>query len=101
MRKAILEQLAAARRDGRPMVRAIDPGNGEERLIDPAADPSPLGRAAAEALARDASGRVTVETRDWFLTLYNVPPELVIVGAVHIAQALAATWRWRRVIACG
>jgi len=72
------------------MVRAIDPASGEERLIDPGADGSPLGRAAAEALARDASGRVTVETRDWFLTLYNVPQELVIVGAVHIAQALSA-----------
>jgi CTP:molybdopterin cytidylyltransferase MocA len=31
-----------------------------------------------------------VEGRDWFLTLYNVPMELVIVGAVHIAQALSA-----------
>jgi xanthine dehydrogenase accessory factor len=90
MRKANLEKLAAARRDGRPMVRAVDPASGEERLIDPIADSSPLGRAAAEALARDASGRVTVEGRDWFLTLYNVPRELVIVGAVHIGQSLAA-----------
>ena len=90
MRRATLEKLVAARQDGRPMVRAIDPQSGEEKLIDPGADTSPLGRAAAEALARDASGRVTVEGRDWFLTLYNVPQELVIVGAVHIAQALAA-----------
>ena len=90
MLKDTLEKLAAARRDGRPLVRAVDPANGEERLLDPAADISPLGKAAAEALARDASGPVTVENRDWFLTLYNVPQELVIVGAVHIAQALAA-----------
>jgi CTP:molybdopterin cytidylyltransferase MocA/xanthine/CO dehydrogenase XdhC/CoxF family maturation factor len=90
MRRETLEKLAAARRDGRPMVRAIDPESGEERLIDPATDGSPLGRAAAGALEHDASLRVTVEGRDWFLTLYNVPLELVIVGAVHIAQALAA-----------
>ena len=90
MRLDTLAKLAAARREGRPMVRAVDPASGEERLIDPATDASPLGRAAAEALALDASGRVMVETRDWFLTLYNVPQELVIVGAVHIAQALAA-----------
>jgi xanthine dehydrogenase accessory factor len=89
MRRETLEALAKARREGRPMVRAVDPQNGEERLIDPAADNSALGRAAAAALDRDASGRVTVEGRDWFLTLYNVPQELVIVGAVHIAQALA------------
>lgn len=89
MRRQTLEALTAARRDGRPMVRAVDPQNGEERVIDPAADHSALGRAAAAALARDASGRITVEGRDWFLTLYNAPQELVIVGAVHIAQALA------------
>jgi CTP:molybdopterin cytidylyltransferase MocA/xanthine/CO dehydrogenase XdhC/CoxF family maturation factor len=90
MRRTTLEQLAAAGREGRPMVRAVDPESGEERLIDPAADNSALGRAAAGALARDASGRAMVEGRAWFLTLYNVPRELVIVGAVHIAQALAS-----------
>ena len=90
MRRDTLERLATARRESRPLVRAVDPTNGEERLLDPAADTSALGKAAAEALARDASGPVTVEGRNWFLTLYNVPQELVIVGAVHIAQALAA-----------
>ena len=72
------------------MVRAVNPQNGDERLIDPATDTSPLGRAAAAALDRDTSGRFVVDGCDWFLTLYNVPQELVIVGAVHIAQALAA-----------
>ena len=71
------------------MVRALDAESGEERLIDPATDPSPLGRAAADALARTPAGRTLVEGRDWFLTVYNVPWEIVIVGAVHIAQALA------------
>ncbi len=61
MRRDTLERLAAARADGKPMVRAVDPANGEERLIDPVSDISPLGLAAAEALERDASGRVTVE----------------------------------------
>ena len=89
MLRATLEQLTQARRDGRPLVRALDTATGEERLIDPATDPSALGRAAAQALACDASGPVTVENRDWFLTVYNVPWELVIVGAVHIGQALA------------
>src|SRR6202012_3521427 len=55
----------------------------------PVADVSPLGCAAADALEADASGRITVQGRDWFLTLYKVPQELVIIGAVHIAQALA------------
>ena len=89
MKRAMLEQLAAAARENRPMVRALDSKSGEERLIDPAADHSPLGQAAANALARDASGSVLVETRSWFLTVYNVPWEIVMIGAVHIAQALA------------
>ena len=71
------------------MVRALDIATGDERLIDPTTDTSKLGLAASDALARDASGTVTVEDRDWFLTLYNVPWELVIIGAVHIGQALA------------
>lgn len=89
MRRAILDQLLAMRRSGRASVRALDVESGEEELIDPATDVSPLGRAAARALQEDASQRVTVENREWFLTVYNTPRELVIIGAVHIAQALA------------
>ena len=87
MRRSVLEQLTNRQR---PLVRALDPKTGEERLIDPAADNSPLGLAAAAALARDASGLSSVDGRDWFLTVYNAPWELVLIGAVHIAQSLAA-----------
>jgi CTP:molybdopterin cytidylyltransferase MocA/xanthine/CO dehydrogenase XdhC/CoxF family maturation factor len=89
MRRAMLEQLLAMRQSGRPVIRALDVESGNENLIDPATDISPLGRAAARALMEDASQRVTVDGRNWFLTVYNTPWELVIIGAVHIAQALA------------
>jgi CTP:molybdopterin cytidylyltransferase MocA/xanthine/CO dehydrogenase XdhC/CoxF family maturation factor len=89
MQKTMLEELTAARRQGRPMVRALDMAAGEDMLIDPATDLSPLGRAAKAALSRDLSGPAMVEGRDWFLTVYNVPWELAIIGAVHIGQALA------------
>jgi CTP:molybdopterin cytidylyltransferase MocA/xanthine/CO dehydrogenase XdhC/CoxF family maturation factor len=89
MRRATLEQLLAKRQSGRAMVRALDVESGEEKLIDPAADTSPLGRAAARALKDDVSRRVQLAGRTWFLTVYNTSRELVIVGAVHIAQALA------------
>ena len=36
----------------------------------------------------DASRRIALEDGDWFLTVYQSPWEIVIVGAVHIAQAL-------------
>ncbi|HEY4078976.1 MAG TPA: NTP transferase domain-containing protein [Rhizomicrobium sp.] len=89
MRRETLEQLITARQNSRVLVRALDVETGEERLIDPASS-SALGRAAADALRDDTSRRATVEGRIWFLTLYNTPWEIVIVGAVHIAQALAA-----------
>lgn len=90
MRRATLESLMTARREGRLLVRAIDLASGEERLLDPACDTSPLGRAAAQAARDDSSRHVLLEGRDWFLTVYNAPWEIVMVGAVHIAQALAA-----------
>jgi CTP:molybdopterin cytidylyltransferase MocA/xanthine/CO dehydrogenase XdhC/CoxF family maturation factor len=88
MRRATLEKLMAAHRDGRALVRALNVESGEELLVDPAADRSSLGIAAAAAVRADASGAVTLEGQRWFLTVYNVPWEIVIVGAVHIAQAL-------------
>jgi len=90
MRRTTLEKLMAARRDGRVLVRALEIESGDERLIDPALDCSALGLAAAAAAEDDASRRVTLEGRTWLLTVYNPPWEIVIVGAVHIAQALTA-----------
>ena len=90
MRRETLQKLMAARREGRTLVRAVNLLSGEERLLDPASECSPLGRAARLAAREDTSRRVAVEACDWFLTPYHVPWEIVIVGAVHIAQALAA-----------
>jgi CTP:molybdopterin cytidylyltransferase MocA/xanthine/CO dehydrogenase XdhC/CoxF family maturation factor len=90
MKPATLLAINAARAEGRVLVRALDVDSGEEKLIDPATDPSPLGLAAKAALHVDASTSVTLAGRQWFLTVYNLPWEIVLVGAVHIAQALAA-----------
>src|SRR5215469_7639208 len=89
MKRATLLAINAARAQGRALVRALDIESGEEKLIDPTTDRSPLGLAARAALRADASSEAVVDGRQWFLTVYNVPWEIVIVGAVHIAQALA------------
>ncbi|HUJ02387.1 MAG TPA: XdhC family protein [Rhizomicrobium sp.] len=89
MKRETLFALNAARRAGHAVVRASDVQTGEERLIDPAKDTSPLGIAAAQAARADQSGPVEIEGRSWFLAVYNPPLDLVIVGAVHITQALA------------
>lgn len=89
MRRETLHHILAAKREGRVVVRALSLDGGEERVIDPRTDMSALGREAARAAREDAARRVTVEGRDWFLSVYNTPWEIVIIGAVHIAQALA------------
>ena len=87
MKRATLELLTA--RSGQAWVRALDRASGEEILIDPFTDQSALGAKAREAARGDASGEVELDGRTWFLEVHNPPLELVLVGAVHIAQPLA------------
>ncbi len=92
MKRAVLQILA---QDGsKSWVRALDraggEAGGEERLIDPFLDESALGQAARAAARADASTEIEIEGRTWFLEVHNPPLELVLVGAVHIAQPLAA-----------
>jgi len=88
MRRETLLALNAASRAGKALVRATNLSTGEERLIDPAADRSLLGAAAAEAAYADQSGAVEIDGGEWFLEVHNPPLELVVVGAAHIAQPL-------------
>jgi len=87
VKQDILAALNAA--GNRPLVRAIDRATGAERLIDPSTDQTPLGQAAAAAARADTSGESEIGGRVWFLEVHNPPLQLVLVGAVHIAQALA------------
>lgn len=89
MKQETLRALNEARRQGRAAVRAVDLASGDERLIDPHTDKSSLGLAALGAARADTSQRAEIEGRAWFLEVYNPPLDLVIVGAVHIAQPLS------------
>jgi len=89
MKRETLEALREARRIGKAAVRAVDLATGEEKLLDPVDDGSPLGRAAADAARMDRSGMADAGGRSWFLEVHNIPLDLRIVGAVHIAQPLA------------
>ena len=90
MKKDILTAINDARRTGRAVVRATKLATGEDRLIDPATDKSPLGQAAASAARADTSGPANIEGENWFLAVFNPPLDLVVIGAVHVAQPLAA-----------
>ncbi len=79
----LIARLAAARAERRPVVYAVRPDTWQRRLIDGPGDP--LWNEARGRLASDQSGF----DGDWFLAAHNPPLRMAVVGAVHIAQALA------------
>jgi xanthine dehydrogenase accessory factor len=88
MTPEILAALDQAKREKRPTVLATRLPSGEQRLLPDPEAPADLNEAAARALDRDESGTVKLGGTDWFLHAYNPPLRLIVVGAVHIAQAL-------------
>jgi xanthine dehydrogenase accessory factor len=86
----IVNQLTQARDKQVAVVLATDLTSGESVLRFPG---EPGGDALADAARiqarRDVSGPVEIEGRKWFLTVFNPPLDLAIIGAVHIAQPLA------------
>lgn len=88
MKAEILARLNEARDDRQPVVLATKLSTGEQVVLPHPDAPPGLAAAAKLALERDESGTVKMTDGDWFLAAYNPPLRLIIVGAVHIAQAL-------------
>jgi len=93
MKNEILRGLLDEIRAKRPVVLATRLDSGEGFLFDPFAerssvDPAVQG-AGREAALADRSGLVETAAGRFFLRVFNPPVSVVIVGAVHIAQALA------------
>lgn len=84
-----LAALLAAKADARSIVLATRLPDGAQQLLPDASAPPALQAASAEALTRDESRTVEIAGETWFLHVHAPPPRLLIVGAVHIAQALA------------
>jgi xanthine dehydrogenase accessory factor len=88
MTPEILAALDDARRSGRPIVLGTRLPDGAQRLLPDSAAAAALNEAAAAALADDETRTVRIGDNDWYLHVYNPPLSLIVVGAVHIAQAL-------------
>ncbi len=90
MDRETLKSLIAARASGKNIVIATRLDTGETRLIEENTSASDaLTIAAQVATRRGTSDSVLVEGYTWFLNVFNSPPALYIVGAVHIAQPLS------------
>ena len=94
MKGEILEAVLAARAARRPIVRLVWLDDGREQLLDPAAlalaEDEILANAATDALRSDKAGLVDTDEGAVFVHPFNPALRLAIVGAVHIAQHLAA-----------
>ncbi|WP_343082423.1 XdhC family protein [Ostreiculturibacter nitratireducens] len=83
--EATLAEIVAARAERRPLAYAVDLSTWARRLV-------PRGEGFADRFRGDKSG---VEGEE-FVAIFNPPLRMIVVGAVHIAQALLPMAR-----ACG
>ena len=88
MTPALAARLAEARAQGRQIVLATRLPDGAQLLLPDDTAPPDLAQSVARALDEDESQTVKIGDTDWFLNVFNPPLRVVIVGAVHIAQAL-------------
>lgn len=94
MTRELLDALLRDLQAKRPVVVATVLASGASELLRPLEPPPPgadpaLVAAAREAALADASRTVETAAGTVFLRVFNPPVKVVIVGAVHVAQALA------------
>ena len=87
---ATLAEVNTERAARRPVIVVTDVGSGEQRIVKAAAFAGdPLHTELNGHLRMGKSGTVEIDGRKLFLNVYAPTAKLVIVGAVHISQALA------------
>jgi xanthine dehydrogenase accessory factor len=95
MKRALLDRLLAERAAKHPVALVTQiPGGGQALVTENGVEGELVldGAVLTEIrpmLSRDKSGIVEVEDRRLFVQCHTPPLRLMIVGAVHIAQALA------------
>jgi xanthine dehydrogenase accessory factor len=90
MQLSLLSDLNAERAARRAAVLVTDVASGGQRLVREAEIGSdPLAQDLRESLRQGKSRLVEQGGRQFFLTVQAPPVRLIVIGAVHISQALA------------
>ena len=92
MKSELLKALNLGRTEGRPVAIATLLDDGGQWLIDESSDGGALeviALLARTAIVEDRSQVVDCEGATLFIQVHNPPLRMVVVGAVHIAQALS------------
>ncbi|PHR19656.1 MAG: XdhC/CoxF family protein [Hoeflea sp.] len=86
----LLKKLNEARRARQAVIMLTELADGRNRLVkkgDPVS--GELGEAVEKAFRTGKSGAVEAEGQRFFFNVHVPAPRMVIIGAVHISQALA------------
>jgi xanthine dehydrogenase accessory factor len=90
METTLLKQLNAERSARRAVMLVTNLGEGSARLVrEGETVDGPLVDAVAKAFRTGQSASVEADGGTFFLNVHLPPPRLVVIGAVHISQALA------------
>jgi len=89
MKRAQLQMVQTDIEQRRPVATVTTLSTGELMLVHPG-DPLPddLAELLAEAVRKDRSGVAQTQAGEVFINVYNPKLRLVVIGAVHISQAL-------------
>ena len=90
MRLSLLSDLNEERAARRAAVLVTEVGSGEQRIVREAeVGGDPLAQDLQDALRQGKSRLIEQDGLQFFLTVQTPPVRVVVIGAVHISQALA------------
>ena len=90
MEVSLLSALNTERAARRAAVLVTDVASGEQRLVrESGVEVDPLGEVLAGRFRSGKSGLVEADGRQLFLKVQTPPVKAIVVGAVHVSQALA------------
>ncbi len=90
MKLELLSALNVERAARRAAILVTELASGDQRLVRHAdIDADPMAEVLDKALRSGKSGTIEHDGKGYFLTVQTPPVRLVVIGAVHISQALA------------